>query len=316
MEKKVKNILFRMKVKGEGIVNFDSSEQSWAYNGTNLHRMKTNHKNTTYAKKKFYGKTDDLTYKLSISSDCMKHEVFSKDILFQSPNLINNEALLYSFIASPVSLLRGYLFADGSEPYKRKGVITMVDAEQTCDAISHIETFSRSGMKNEDKEIVDNSFYKKEVVGKVEYSTNGNIDLMQLQFVSCSQLFDRYAFNPDLFETYTKFMQTKLTSFNSKLGYYLIKDSVVELPEYGFIMSDENIQILVKMLFERLLQMNIKRKNAFAKTEKLEYKLVYDVLEDTFENEDGWKQLTHKSEIDTISFVPESFYVQGLLFFK
>ena len=307
--KKVKNILFRMNLKGEGIVNFDSSDQKWMFNGTNLGRMKTMYENTSYAKKKFYGTPEDLKYKICISSDCLKHEVFSQDVLFQSPNLINNEALLYSFIASPVSLIRGYVFAESGESLKRKGALTIVDAEQTCDAITSISTFSKSGLKVQDTEKTDNSFYKKEDVGRIEYSTRGNIDLMQLQFVSCSQMFDRYAFNPDLFDTYTQFMKTKLPSFNSKLGYYLINGSVVELPEYGFLLNDDDVQALVKMLFERLLKLNIKRKGAFAETSNLEYKLVYDVIEDRFDSENGWITIKDKSDIESISFDFEKFYI-------
>lgn len=311
--KKAKNILFRMKLKGNGIVNFDSVDQKWVYNDTNLKSgMFTQFKNTSYAKKKFYKNSDgDLSYKISISSDCIRHDVFKDDVLFQSPNIINSEVLLHSFIASPASLLRGYLLTS-SETLKRKGALTITDAEQTCGAVSYIETFSRSGAKNTDteKDGSDNTFYKKEVVGDIEYKSMGSIDLMQLQFVSCDQIFDRYAFNPDMFSFYKQFLKTKLPTFDSELGYYQINNSIVELPEYGFKMSDTNIEILVREMFERLLKFSIKRKGSYVETSELEYKIVYDVIDDTFDDADGWVSIKNRNDLASISFNTEEFYLE------
>lgn len=307
--KKVKNILFRINIEGNGIVNFDSSEQRFMYNGTNLTNMKTIHDNTSYAKKRFYKDGDNLTYKLSISSDCLRHNIFERDIPTQSPNIINNEALLYSFIASPSALLRGYLFADDKETLKRKGPLSITNAEQTCNALSYIETFSRSGKKITDNEQSDNSFFKKEVVGDVKYAANGFIDLMQLQFVSCDQVFDRYSFNPDLFGVYKQFMKMKFPTFDSELGYYQISGSNVEIPEYGFKLSNQNVVILVRELFERVLSINIRKSTSFAKTTSLEYKLVYDPIEDTMESENGWNKIVNKQDIEAIDFEVEDFYI-------
>lgn len=308
--KKVKNILFRMDLKGNGIVNYDNSDQKWMFKDTNLKHMSDRHDNTSFSKKKFYKDGEKLSYKVSISSDCLRHDIFKDDVLIQSPNIINNEYLLYSFIASPTSLLRGYLFAEDKETLKRKGVLCITDAEQTCNAVTSIETFSRSGMKNKDSDKTDNTFFKKEVVGDIEYSTMGNIDLMQLQFVSCDQVFDRYSFNPDMFNIYKEFLKSKLPTFNSELGYYQIKNSIVQLSEYGFKMNNESVLFMVKELFEKLLKLNIRRKGSFAECSKLQYKLVYDVLDDTFNNEDGWVTINNKSDIDKLSFETEDFYLE------
>lgn len=316
MKKTVKNILFRLKIKGHGIVNYDSKDQKYAFNSnwkdnSPLKKMHTNYENTSYAKKKLYGKDGNVeSYKISISSDCLRHEIFKDDVMFQSPNLIHSPALLYSFIASPVGLLRGYLFAEQEEQLKRKSAITLIDAQQTCDAISYIEIFSKSGLKNKDIDKTDNTLFKKEVVGDIKYATEGNIDLAQMQFVSASQVFDRYALNPDFFETYKQFLKAKLPSFNSELGYFLIKDSSVGISEYGFMLSDEDVKCLIQMFFKKLLNMNIKRKNAFARTESLEYKLVYDPIDDRFEDENGWISINGIDDINTIEFDTEKFYIQ------
>jgi hypothetical protein len=308
---KVKNILFKMKIKGNGIVNYDSSEQKWMINRTSLSHMRTRHDNISFAKKRFYGTPEETTYKIVISSDCLRHDIFRTDAQFHSPNVMNQENLLTAFIASPASLLRGYMFAGKDVTYKRKSPFIITAAEQTNNAISYIETFASSAAKNsdKDKEIADNTFYKKEVIGEIEYEATGFIDLMNLQFVSCDQVFDRYSFNPDLFNVYKQFMQSRMPSFDAELGYYQIDGSIVEIPEYGFKISNDNVNELVRSLFERMVTMSIRRKDAYAQTSELQYKLVYDVIEDTIDSEDGWVSIKSESDINLIAIDVEDFYV-------
>jgi hypothetical protein len=141
-EKTVKNILFRLNIEGEGVVNFDSNDQKTMYNGTNLYKnygATTN--NVQYAKKNFYSDSEgNLNFKLKISSDCIRHGLFAKDVLNQSPNIVSNELIYYSYIASPAMILRGYLFTDAKYASKRKSAITITSAEQSNGAVSHIET--------------------------------------------------------------------------------------------------------------------------------------------------------------------------------
>jgi hypothetical protein len=60
----------------------------------------------------------------------------------------------------------------------------------------------------------------------------------------------------------------------------------------------------------KLLTLNVRRKNAFVETAELEYKVVYDVFEDTFNNEDGWVTLKNESDISSINFDVQDFYVE------
>ncbi len=300
-----------MEIKGVGIVNYDGSRQKWVIEDTSLNHMKSFHDNVSYAKKRFYGTLEDTKFKLAISSDCLRHEIFKKDVPFHTPNVISNETILTSLIASPALLTRGYMLVGEEICYKRKSPLVITHAEQTNDSISYLENFSSSASKNTDKTKVtsDSTFYKKEVVGDVTYKSNGFIDLMNLQFVSCDQIFDRSSFNPDLFEIYKKFLQTRIPSFNSELGYYQIKDSTIEIGEYGFKLSNDILIFLVKDLFKRMISMNIQRKDAYAKTTNLQYKLVYDVIEDTMESEDGWMTIRNESDIENLTFNSEDFYV-------
>lgn len=300
-----------MEIKGVGIVNYDGHEQSQIIKDTSLDYLKHRHKNVSYAKKRFYGTLEDTKFKLVISSECLKHEIFRKDVPNHTPNVISNKTILTSLIASPALLTRGYMLVGGETCYKRTSPLSITYAEQTNDSISHLENFSSSASKNTDKtkETPDSTFYKKEVVGDITYKSIGFIDLMKLQFVSCDQIFDGSSFNPDFFEKYKEFLQKRIPSFNSELGYYQIKDSMIEIGEYGYLLTNDILIFLVKYLFKGMISMNIQKKNAFAKTTNLQYKLVYDVIEDTMESEDGWITIKNENDIENVSFDSEYFYV-------
>lgn len=309
MKKSVKSILFKVEMSGSGIVNFDSNDQKYIHSNTQFGiKNDSSFKNASYAKKHFYRDSEGkITYKIAISSDCLRHDIFKDDVFCQSPNIANNQALLYSYIASPAMLLRGYLFADKKGTFKRKSPITITDAEQTCNAQSFIDTHSSSAKKNDDTERTesDNTFFKKENVGAIKYATQGVIDLMQLQFVSCDQKFDRFAFNPDVFEVYKKFMVSRLPKFDSKLEYYNINGSVSDVPELGLLINDACVIEMVRGFFDRLKNTCITRKDAFAKVDKIQIKLVSDGIYDTFGDSEGWITVT---DVNAIDFDVHKFY--------
>jgi hypothetical protein len=307
--KKVKSILFKAKISGSGIVNFDSNDQKFMWNQLK-NKEHASHDNVSFAKKNWYIKNDELFYKLKISSDSLRHEIFEEDLQFQSPNIINNEALFLAFIASPVSIVRGYMFASKEVTLKKTSSLTITDAEQTCLAVSALETFSRSGKKVEDENKSDISFFKKETVGEIDYTTQGSIDFKELQFLSLDQVFDRLALNPDSFALYKKILQTKLPTFNSEPKFYQIKDSCVQIPEYGVLFSKEDVLMLTKELLKKILSINIKKAKSFAKLTDLKIKLVYDCTIDTMENDLNWITINTKDNIDSLTFESEVFFVE------
>ena len=293
MKKGIKNILFKVELSGFGIVNYDSNEQKEMASQVNL---KTKYNNNSFAKKNFYKneETGELEYKIKISSDCLRNAIFGEDVVAQCGYLPNN--VIVSTIASPYSLLRGYLNVDKN--FKFKSPVTITDAEQTSNTKSVMETFSRSGQKNEDVEMTDNTFFKKETVGDISYATKGYIDLELLQFVSATPFYDRMAFNPEDFELYKTFLKTKLNNFDSKLGYYQKITSSINIPEYGFKFSEENVKELCKGFFKRLLSTKIKRKNSYANVSKVKIKYVFNPLTDTFDNPNGWIDINSENDID------------------
>lgn len=309
--KKVKNIIFKLDLYGQGIVNYDSGDQKYYFLKTNLKEMYSHHNNTSYAKKNFYGTNkEDLSYKIKISNDCLMRAIFSNDMQADNASILDNENLLYGYLASPATLLRGHMKVDKSAQFKRKGCLSIADAEQSSDTKSIIEAFSRSGAKNTDaeKDGSDNSFFFKETVGEISYKTEGVIDLMGLQFVSTDLIFDRLAFNPDKFDLYKQYLKMRIPNFNSELGYYKLSTSIDGTPEYGMLLSNENVVFLVKEFFRRLIVTSINRRSAFARVSSVKYKLVTDVLTDTVDSDDNWNEIKSHKDIDNMNFDVEYFY--------
>lgn len=307
--KKVKSILFRATLEGKGVVNFDSNDQKYMWNQLK-NKERSTHDNVSFAKKNWYLKNGELTYKLKISSDCLRHEIFKEEFQFQSANVCNSPELLLAAIANPSAILRGYMFAEKASVLKKRSCFTISDAEQTNDSVSALETFSRSGKKNTDENQADNTFFKKETIGEVQYACEGFVDLRELQFISLDEIFDRLAFNSDYYPTYKTLLQTKIPEFNAEPKYYQLKNSEVKIPEYGILFSKENIVFLTKELFKRIFNINIIKSKSYAKITKLEYKLVYDCTVDTFYNDNDWITISSEKDINEIDFEPELYFVE------
>lgn len=309
---KARTLLIKMEINGKGIVNLDSSDQRWIYNAEDRHVNKSSYDNVNYAKRNFYrDDTGKLFSKLKISRDCMMKSAFRDDLVAHTSNIMHHDALLYSYIASPFALVRGYMLP-GDVTLKRKSPLTLAPAEQTCSAVPYMETFSKSGQKiskesKDDKS--DNTFYKMETVGDVSYEAKGSIDLTEMQFVGCDQILDRLSFNPDGFEMYKQMLSMRLPG-NIEMKYYKLKNSVVDIAELGILLSDEQTAHLVKLALKKLAGMHIIRKNAYAKTAKLFVKFVSDPLVDTYSNPDGWVDVTSMAAIDSLEVQIDQAYVE------
>lgn len=316
--KKVKCIDFRLKIKGEDIVNGDSTEQKFQFlDKPNVkQRLWSRHDNISYGKKNFYKDSDGNDYyKIVISSDCLTKAIFSEDVIAQNPRIIHDPLLFNSYIASPYGILHGYLLFDKenesatTKTFARTSPINLSAAEQTCNAVSTITTCSRSGEKITSEDSADNSFFKRETVGKIEYEATGQINLDGLQFIPVDYVLRQAALNEDEYEKYYKpFLQTRLKNFDSNLDFYTKNTSVSDFPEKGVLLTNENIVDLVKDYFTRLMKLDIRRKRAYATISELQYKLIYDVIDDRINTEDNWVTIQSRSDIESINFESEIFY--------
>lgn len=313
----VRSILFKVKLKGHGVVNTDSTDQKFVWNAFTRDMEHSRHDNVMFAKHRWYedGQDDQgnkrYKRKIVISGDCLRHNIFVDDFLYQSPNVFAHRLLMNKMIATPASLLRGYMFTqEGQTCYRKKSAVNITEAEQTNNAVSTIETFSRSGKKEvrqSEDDAADNSFFKKEVVGDMTYESFGSIDLRELQFVSMSELYDRMALNSDDYaDFYKPFLEKAMGSTLGEPAYYIINGSAIETPEFGVLLNGEQIQFLAREFFKRLLRTSIsKASNGHAHVTEVTVKYVQDPLADTFDSTEGWKRLSSEGDV---SFKPHFFY--------
>jgi hypothetical protein len=99
-----------------------------------------------------------------------------------------------------------------------------------------------------------------------------------------------------------------MPDFNGELGYFQLKNSSIEIPEYGVMLSEENVVFLVKEALKRLLGVNIVRKGAYANVTSLKIKLVNDPLTDTLYNDNNWIQIANQQDIDNLNFEVHKYY--------
>lgn len=313
---KIKNVIFEFELEGVGVVNYDSNDQKFIWNRESKNGNKNNlvsiHNNVNYSKKHIYrNENGELDYKIKISSDCLRNSIFRNDAISTNPSISHHPFLLNSFIGSVQGLIRGYMFAGKNETLKRKSPLTITPAIQTNNSVSHLEIGVRSGEKivNSDSDKGDTTLRNVETVGEMTYSGKGNINLQNLQFMSCDTVFDRYEFNSDNIDILNKVLENTLPNFDSELGYYKLKSSSVNISEYGLKLNNENVLFLVKEVLKRISDISIMRNTSYANISKLRIKLVNSPLIDTYENQNGWIDINNVSDIDSLDFDVEDFYV-------
>lgn len=165
-------ILFQIEMAGNGVVITDSSDQKWILKGhpMNGDQFVDYYDNTLYTKNRpiIVGRDEEgrpvYDRKIYISSDCLRHNIFSDDFQHQTPNAFHSRVVFNKMIATPASLLRGYLFPSGETSLKRASTFTVTEALQSNDAVTTIETCSRSGAKVSQEDnggTADSSFFKR-----------------------------------------------------------------------------------------------------------------------------------------------------------
>lgn len=313
-----KSILFKVKLAGKGGVNYDSNDQKYYFNRqANIPHQK--HDNVNFHKGRYYNsgvKNDKgneiLVKKLSISSDCIFRSMFADTQTSANVNIMHDNNTLLKYLASPTALIKGYLFTDHG--IKRKSAVTLTDAEQTNNAVSSIEVFSRSGPKNSKEEVgdkADNTFFFKETFGEIEYEARGAINIDELRFIPMSEVHGRLAVNPDLYDIYSKYLSNHLGEIPMPAYYH--KSTYDEFPEYGILLSDEQVIKLVNEIIKRLAFINIDKRTAYTHTEAITIKIVNEPLYDTMNSPDGWitiKSNTDRFDLSKVNFTPSTCYVK------
>ncbi len=304
----VKSIKFKFKLVGEGIVNFDSSDQRFIWNKQKGIIKDTNdikYDNVSFAKGT-YKKTKEgfLEKTVKISSDCLRHNIHVESMEHHTANSSNDKVTLNKYTASTDCLLRGFALMD--EGLFRKGY-NITSAKNTTNSISTIDVHSKSGQKISTEDTAGNSFFYKESCGDMLYEGKGDIDLKNLQFISIDDIFGRRSVADDSSEFYRQCLEKTLGSKVEQPKHYVNNKSTIEIPERGIVLTNEQQVFLVREFFKRLASVYIgKSSGGYAQISEIQIKYVESPLNDRdsgyttiFSNDKDFneKDIDFKSEV-------------------
>jgi hypothetical protein len=323
----VKSIQFKGTINGEGIVNYDSksalpyisnlfpSERSIFYSGKKNENLK-------FAKHHFEVEKNaegvDVAKRfVSISGDCLRHAIFAPFIPFQNQGIMYSNEALSAFIASKAGLLRGYLFPKkNASAIKKASSVTITDAVQTSSGVSTFQVGSTSGPKGKKDEEADSgavSFYHSETIGNIEYKFEGAINLMELQFISLSETYDRMAAygDTDFLPIYKRYFELQ---FGGKLPlpepkWYLLKGSPILTPEKGILLTGEHCVELTKTLFQLLLGFSIYKSKAYARLKTLEGRMIENPIEDFEKSYKSVRSASGVIDLKPVTIAPEDVHI-------
>lgn len=320
-ETKVKALLFKFKMKGFGIVNYDDKGQKQLLNKLKIYHLTDRYNNSNYAKKLFYkdSSIDETQYKIIISSECLKHSMFNDEFVSENNSSAYHPEIQMSILSSPSKIVKGYFFGkNGENGIARKSCLTITSAVQTNNSMSHMEFHIRSGEKgvfkmeekseqnNPKDDVPDNTIFNKETIGEITYEGKGSIGIADLEFVSMDDIFGRTHLNESDFELYKKYLNLHMVNFEPTVGYYRFSEFDIT-PERGFKFSIENKNFLVNYLLNKILNINIRRSGAYAQITELKIKPVYDFFNDTYESEEGWMTI-NRQMVNSLNFDYAEFY--------
>ena len=302
----IRAILFKGRVKGKGIVNYDSKDQKWVLRERfPEQRDYLRHDNIRIAKHAFYkvGEKDGKPVwekRLYISADCLRQAIFGEDFPFQNTMIMQHPDLLLKVIATIPALVRGYFYAEeGKISLKRKSPLMVTGAEQVAGGVSHFEVNTMSGQKRQKEnvdDLSDTSLHYEEKIGEVEYAFEGAIDIKELQFISMSETYDRLAVNPDQCEKYRKYLGKQLDSEVGNMQYYQIKSAVIKMPEEGILLTQGQVAKIIGEVVKRILSLRIQRSKGYAHISSLEAKILRDPF-DNMGDEGGWISIKKPEEL-------------------
>lgn len=316
--KNVKSIQFKLYLDGVGCVNFGSSEEldfllrtgivKWGDDGFVKNGKPLS--NILLSKKNFRQNEDGTyEYHVKVSSECLRNNIFKDTMPFQSPTVMNLPQVLYRALANSDLILRGYLYTEkGGSSLKKKSPLYLTDAEEIGPWRKSItaDFHSRSGEKESNTgkgsdDAKDTTIYKIENVGSTTYLATGGIDVTELRFISADPLYDRMAVNVDggiNEKIYTNELQRNMVNFTPEFKYYFLENSYTadEWAERGVLLNDESVDMLIKRLLKNMLNIEILRRNAHLRTNKLELTV------NCTDGEQHIVEIHSTKDIDSLSF--------------
>lgn len=311
---KTKEILFKLNLKGNGIVNFDDTAQKYFLSKNCQWQENYKNDNLKFSKKTFYkGKDNDgneiTKYKVKIDSTCLRHALFEKDCKISNPKVMNNNDDLFAYyVSSIVGIVRGFMFTNKKDiGFARSSAVTITSAIENSGAIPYMEVHSNycvdgTSARDEKDDKKKTSFYYSENVGDTFYEAKGAIDLSKLQFMSCDPQFGRVCFKSEWIDGEDKLFEKVFKEHYGRIpyeiGYYNTNTGTYKsgFNEHGIKFDNQFVHYLLKEILLRLAMLKINRAMGYANVCGLQCKAITDGFS-TFDD-NGWVDIKNENDID------------------
>lgn len=303
-----------------GCVNYDGPESRFALAALGLYKRsadsKDGDKNNKFAKRHF-NPENPRQFKYAISGECQKRAIYYDTMALESPDRLKIPHMMPIVAAHPDMISRGYVVAGQRNNLHKSSALCLPDAEEVGEWRDTIvmDFHSRSGEKRakEDKktgEGNDTTIYKKENVGRAEYRTYGFINVENLQFISLDPLFDRMAVLIDEGEDKEIFLnelKKNMVEFEPEIKYWYRKNNYLgdKAAEYGVLLNDKSVDMLIKRILIKILTMKIERGYAWLKLKSLSIKVNC--------NENPAEFIVTEELLDNLCFEPHVWYEEATL---
>lgn len=310
---RTREILFKLNLDGNGIVNFDDTAQKIFLSKNCQWQENYKNDNLKFSKKAFYKEKDNdgnevTKYKVKIDSTCLRHALFERDCKISNPKVMMNDELFAYYVSSIVAIVRGFMYTNKKDiGFARSSAITITSAIENGGAVPYMEVHSNycadgTSVREEKDDKKKTSFYYSENVGDTFYEAKGAIDLSKLQFMSCDPQFGRMSFKSEWIEgennLFEKVFKEHYGQVPYEVGYYNTNTGTYrsEFSEQGIKFNDQFVRYLLKEILQRLATLKINRSMGYANVCALQCKAVTDGFS-TFDD-NGWVNIENEEDIN------------------
>lgn len=302
MNKKINKVSLIVDLNGYGLVNYNGSEVPSRFYGQMKDANGRPNQNGSFAKENIYtetitdsdGKTKEIKVpKKIISSNLLRKEILGDENSVNADKLISNDKLRVAFLSQDNVIARGFMCAGRSLTLKRKGGVTVLDAEQTSNTVTWLETRTKEGERD------GNSLHFKETCGDIEYQSEIFFDIKQLQFISIDDNYDRMSLTEKDVNGFINHIDTRYGKGNATLGNWGTTHLNV-MGEQGIVLNNKVVANIIRETIKRILTIDIKRANSFAKTSLVKVAFGYEGDDINLLSSPAYKTISSIEEYDAL----------------
>ena len=280
MKNKVNKITVLLEIEGQGLVNYNGSKVPKRFFNDMYDDVKKKlNDNGSFGKENSYYsesvdkeglKKQTIIAKKVISSNLLRKCICGDENSVNADKLMSNPKLRVAHLSQDNVIIRGFAsLGKDTTTLKRKGAITVTNAEQISDTITWLETRTSEGLRDA------TSLHFKENCGHIKYLSEIIFDIKQLKFISIDDNYDRMSLKDSDVEGFINHINSRYGDDNAKLGNWGTTHLNV-IGEQGVVLSNKVAKNIIRETIKKILEIDIKRAGSYARTSALKIAIGYE----------------------------------------